>query len=286
MFRTTGKFLRSFLAYDASFRGGVVLAAGDVDGDGKEEIVVGPMTNSSPLVRIFTQTGRLKKQFLAFDQQYRGGLSLAVCDTNNDGRDEIVVGAGSGKAPQVRLFRSNGHLIRQFFAFPASDRTGVTVACGDVQGSGRPEILTVPAAESAPTIRVFSSTGTLSRSFSAYPSTMRLQLQLATGNVQGDGYDEVVVVPNRGGGPQVRVLSGQGKVKQSFLAYPATFRGGVSLSVADVNINGTAEIIAGAGPGAGPQLRVFTRRGRVLRQFFTSSADSRSGITVGAVHQY
>src|SRR5262245_13876084 len=49
----TGSMLSAFLAYDTSFRGGVYVAAGDVNGDGHADIVTGASEGGGPHVRVF-----------------------------------------------------------------------------------------------------------------------------------------------------------------------------------------------------------------------------------------
>ena len=63
-----------FLAYGAAFRGGVTLAAADVDGDGSVEIVTGAGTGGGPHVEAFTATGGVRRSFLAFDPAFLGGV--------------------------------------------------------------------------------------------------------------------------------------------------------------------------------------------------------------------
>jgi hypothetical protein len=82
--------------------GGVFLAAGDVDGDGLDELIAG-QTNSSTSLTQFAVinvdiTGNLpvRNNFTAFvaGQRGQGGVSLAVADLNGDGINEIIVGSG------------------------------------------------------------------------------------------------------------------------------------------------------------------------------------------------
>src|SRR5262249_57247349 len=43
-----------------------------------------------------------------------------------------------------------------------------------------------------------------------------------------------------------------------FFAYTPTFLGGVNVAAGDLNGDGKAEIVTGAGPGGGPHVRIFS----------------------------
>lgn len=91
VFNKHGKLLSpGFFAYRESFRGGVHVAAGDVDGDGRAEIITGPGKGGGPHVRVFDATGAVKAQFFAFDATERDGVVLTATDADGDGRAEIV----------------------------------------------------------------------------------------------------------------------------------------------------------------------------------------------------
>jgi len=61
-----------------------------------------------------------------------------------------------------------------------------------------------------------------------------------------------------GGGPQVNVYNAStGALITSFFAYAQAFTGGVRVAVGDVTGDGIQDVITGAGPGGGPQVRVF-----------------------------
>src|SRR5262249_53342991 len=60
-----------------------------------------------------------------------------------------------------------------------------------------------------------------------------------------------------GGTPLVSVYNAQGNAVISFNAFPIAFKGGVRVAVGDVNGDGINDIVAVAGPGAGPQVNVY-----------------------------
>jgi FG-GAP-like repeat len=63
-----GAEVRSFFAFGPSFGGGVYVAAGDVTGDGKADIVVGADAGGEPHVKVFDAvTGAEVRSFFAYD---------------------------------------------------------------------------------------------------------------------------------------------------------------------------------------------------------------------------
>jgi FG-GAP repeat len=99
--------IASFFAYDPLFTGGVSVAAGDVNGDGVDDIVTGAGASGGPHVRAFTMaTGALTEvaSFFAYDPLFTGGINVAVGDVNGDGVGDIVTGAGASGGPHVRVF--------------------------------------------------------------------------------------------------------------------------------------------------------------------------------------
>src|SRR5205823_6602530 len=83
--------------------------------------------------------------------------------------------------------------------------------------------------------------------------TFRGGVHVATADVNGDGQDDVITAPGNGGGPLVRVWDGNtGAMLKQFMAYDANFRGGAWVAGGDMNGDGKAEIVTGAGQGGGP----------------------------------
>jgi hypothetical protein len=84
---------------------------------------------------------------------------------------------------------------------------------------------------------------------------------VACGDVNGDGVADIVTGAGTTGLPHVRAFSvaGGGVAEvASFYAYSTAFTGGVRVAVGDVNGDGVADIITGAGLSGGPHVRAFS----------------------------
>jgi hypothetical protein len=139
----TGAESQSFFAYDVGFAGGIFVSSGDVNNDGRDDLITGADAGApGGHVKVFDgQTGSLVRSFLAFEG-FAGGVRVASGDINNDGIADIVTGAGAG-APggHVKVFDgSTGALLRSFFGFDGFTG-GVFVSAGDVNGDRFDDII-------------------------------------------------------------------------------------------------------------------------------------------------
>lgn len=148
--------------YDATWRGRVEMASGDLDGDGKREIVLVPGKGGGPHVRVVGSQGKVVGGFFAGNAASRTGASLALADLNADGRDEIIVGAGAGGEANVMVFGGGGALVTVFNAFALPYQEGLNVAAGDLDGNGTTEIA-AGSGSGAPRVRIFDAKGTFLR---------------------------------------------------------------------------------------------------------------------------
>ena len=75
----TGVEARSFFAYEPAFAGGVRVAAGDVNGDGRAEIITGPGPGRAPEARVFdAATAALLSNVLAYPSSFNAGVFVAT----------------------------------------------------------------------------------------------------------------------------------------------------------------------------------------------------------------
>lgn len=166
----------SFLAYDPTFRGGVSLAAGDLDGDGWVEIVTAPETGSQSHLRIWSSKKGVYRPsmpgLLAYSPNFRGGVTLANGDLDGDHKEDLVTGASQGSA-HLRIFRYTKNRRVElsnpgFFAFSQSLRNGISVALVDTNEDGSAEIMT-GRRKGEGLVHIYDSHGRSVFSFNAFP---------------------------------------------------------------------------------------------------------------------
>jgi hypothetical protein len=139
------------------------------------------------------------------------------------------------------------------------------------------------------------TTLTLATKMLAYAPSFTGGVFVAAGDVTGDGQADIVTGAGEGGGPHIRVFSGAdifparsnrpaGQPTSpvlNFFAYSPHFTGGASVAVADINNDGHADVVTGAGEGGGPHVIVFNGvDGSELESFFAYDPSLRTGVSV------
>ncbi len=261
--------------YEESFSGGVRVATGDVTGDGVPDLVVAAGYGGGPRITVFDGVNfQVVADFFAFEDSFRGGAYVAVGDLTGDGVGDIVVGAGLGGGPVVRVFDGGGRVLTGFFAYDPVFRGGVRVATGDVNGDGLTDIITGAGPGGGPHVRVINASDLQPiTEFQALGDDYRGGVYVAAGDVDNDGAADILIGPgandlaaialrtSRDGGSLIRINLvdiGQDEVAGPVPAgRDARESGGVRVSFARTNPDSdVGQAVITRGPGFASTARV------------------------------
>lgn len=260
----TGQHLFTIVAYDVNFTGGVRVATGDVNGDGVDDIIAVPGPGGGPHVRVFDgRTGSEIQTFMAFEDSFTGGLFVATGDLNGDGKVEIIITPDLGGGPRVRVIDGATLApLADFFGIADPDfRGGARAALGDMNGDGTLDLIISAGNGGGPRIAGYTGQGvldgtltTLFPDFFIFEETLRNGAYLAIGDVNGDGWADIVAGGGPGGSPRIVIMSGRNLIEDlelvpiaSFFAGDTDSRGGVRLAVKDLDGDNLADLFTADG---------------------------------------
>jgi hypothetical protein len=247
----TGQTVQSFLAYEPQFVGGMFVTAGDFNGDGRDDLVVGADAGGGPRVRVFASgnPAAVMADFWGIDDMaFRGGVRVAAGDVNGDGRADLVAAAGPGGGPRIAVY--DGQTIAQnrpqkpigdFFAYAPSVLNGAYVAVGDFSGDGFADIAFGPGSASAH-LMVISG-----RTLLTQGATTALSQPFISN-----------IIPQAGG-----------------------YDGGLRVAAADLNADGRSMFIAATGPRTNGQLYVVGYTGQLTPTLAFGGVFQSTGLDIG-----
>ena len=265
-------------------------AVADLDADGKADIAFGRsvlLGNGAGGFRLRTVDG------------LASGQPPVVADFNRDGRPDAATGGGGtdkrgvvvalagavtsvsvgGRPDGLAQWVGLDPLVRAAnFAAVRDATTGFSVgvparvAAADLDGDGADDLVAGAGPGGRSTAAVFRTAASQQVALQAFEDTFTGGVFVAAGDLSGDGVPDLVVTPDRGGGPVVAVYDGaalgRGQVVElaRFLGIEdASFRGGARAAVGDVDGDGRPELLVAAGFGGGPRLAVFDGRAPLTR---------------------
>ncbi|HLD22282.1 MAG TPA: hypothetical protein VJB65_05290, partial [Patescibacteria group bacterium] len=247
----------------------------------------------SPELKIYelqkkSTTNYQQDSFLTAQSTEQYGGSVAVCNLNKNKQNEIVVGAGQGERPTVKVYSSSGELLSEFLALPEHMKFGLNVACGNLDGKGRGEIVVGAGRGGSPYIRVFTMKGkqVFTPGFFAYHSAYRGGVFVAVGNIDGKKGDEIIAGTGHGQSPEVRVFNREGVyMLKNFFPFAENSKGGVSVGVANID-GGKEEEILMAQHSFGGLVKVYKadEERTILGEFKPFGDTFTGGINIANAH--
>jgi hypothetical protein len=263
-------------------------AVGDVNGDGTPDFIL--VTGPGTPARFAVVSGKDGTTVLVpptdpFGSNFTGGAFVAAGDFDGDGRAEMVITPDMGGGPNVVIFslQADGTLApaRAFFALGnPTFRGGARVAVGDINGDKTPDLAVGAGFLGGPVVEIHNGTAIakgdfttlIGSGFFAFPgtdsTTLRNGVFLAIGDLNGDGFGDLIAGGGPGGGPRVLTLSGKflatgdvngayGAPVTNFFAGPDTARGGIRVAAADVDGDGRADLLTASGDAQPAQILVY-----------------------------
>lgn len=194
--------------WSAITSGDASVLVGNVIGDQEKEIIVYSSRPDKKLFSVYAMDGKLLLE--KTNDKKHNGVSLGLVRIKNDAkeRQEVVAYyAENGGKPALKHFALDFSLKRNIVLSGASKKITITVA--DVDGDNIDEYIISGGSGASPLIEVVGRDGAIKRSFLASDAKMVSGLEMAAGDYDGDGIEDVLVL-NRGGGA-IRVWNGRVK---------------------------------------------------------------------------
>jgi hypothetical protein len=272
------------------FTGGVRVAEADFNNDSVPDIAVVSGPGMPAELKLFDgQTHALLLDTPIFEG-FTGGAFVAVGDITGDGTPDIILSPDVSGGPRIVILRGGDYkMVASFFGIDDPNfRGGARVAVGDMNRDGRPDLAISAGFGGGPRVAVFDGTtltsGTPVKLFSdffVFEPVLRNGAYLAVGDVDGDGYGDLIAGAGPGGGPRVLTLSGvdllagkagDSKALTNFFGGDVNNRSGIRVAAKNLDGDLQADIVVGDGSGNGSRVSAY-----LGKSFSNGSAPAQLG---------
>ena len=256
---------------------GVRIAVGDVTGDGVPDVVAG--TGPGVLARFVVLDGVTKsivRSVQAFEDTFTGGTFVAVADVDGDGFADVAVSADVTGGSRVRVFSGKtGIQLADFLGIedPAF-RGGARVGFGDLNGDGTADLIVAAGFGGGPRVAIYDGlsvrTGKapvkMAADFFIFETALRDGAYVTAGDLNGDGFADLIAGGGPSGGPRVFAVDGKSLVasrgaalvqRANFFADDPEIRSGIRLSAKDFDGDNLTDLVVTTTDADGPHIATF-----------------------------
>jgi FG-GAP repeat/FG-GAP-like repeat len=256
------------------------LTSGDVNSDGRVDLVVGapPLSSDTGRVYIFYNDGSVPTTAATADVQITGelasdlfGSSVAVGDMNADGQDDLIVGAegfsnGDANGRMYIFYSQNGQINtnRNLTGEGTNDFFGSSFTTGDFNSDGRVD-LAVGAegyGSDAGLVYVFYNDGTMPTGAASADFTISgaalgdlFGVAMTSGDLNSDGRTDIIVGARGHATSTGRayIFYNDGSIPTAAASADVTITGettgnyfGAGMATGDLNADGETDLVVGA----------------------------------------
>lgn len=130
--RASGEPLLNFMAGSVDERGGAFVAAGDFNGDGHADVVVGSGVGALPRLQVFSSLdGTVLHAEAVYEPSFSGGVQIAVGTQSDGAAQSVWTAAEVGGDPRMRRYdAASWEVVEDRFVFDPNLRVGMAIAAG------------------------------------------------------------------------------------------------------------------------------------------------------------
>jgi len=270
----TGQSFNPFPGYTGTIRTTVA----DFSGDGVPDYAF--VTGSGTAAEVRIVNGATGATIVAPTQivgGFTGGAFVTAGDINGNGTSDLVVSEDAGGQPLVQVYQitsSQLHLVTSFDAFGTSMKSGVRIAMGDINKNGIDDLVVAAGPGSAPWVEIYNGSSLakgqavlMTPAFLAFPATATAGVNVAVGDLNKDGYGDLIVSQDAGGSSLVEIWSGATIAANlstpiaSLPTYVEFYANGdlnTGIRVSTRAVNGVTELVTAPASGSLEWARVLT----------------------------
>ncbi len=177
--------------------------------DGTGRIAQGSLPGSAPMLRIFDVNGTLIREIEVYAGTFKGGVRVDAKDVTGDGIDDFLTSPGDGGGPHViAIDGASYQTILSTFGIDDPDFRGGAYAAFGKMGN-QFVIITIAGEGGGPRLTIKTLEGRVLVNIFVYAPNLRDGGTVDTEDVDGDGFDDLVTAPGKGGSSHIKVIRGK-----------------------------------------------------------------------------